>query len=322
LFSYGRAVRSDGRGNPQSAAPKQQGSSAMSTGISLHLGLNRVSKEHYGDEKPLRGCHNDAKDMSHISSVEGYTSTVLLDQEATADAVLRRVRDAAGRLVSGDTFVLSYAGHGSQVADRDRDGDDEDDGKDETWLLFDRMLLDDELLVALAEFRPGVRVLVVSDSCHSGTIAGFSRLLAALRQGFAMLFGRATAHPLFRTPSSANFGAWVWQQHPETYKPLKAGLPKDAKSQVRAAVIQLSACQDDQLAADGASNGLFTRQLKKVWNNGSFTGSHHDFLKQIATQMSDVQTPNYLAMGPGAANFEKQRPFTVAFPTDAEDPVS
>ena len=46
---------------------------------------------------------------------------------------------------------------------------DEPDRTDETWVLFDRQLVDDELYEMWPQFVPGVRILVLSDSCHSGT---------------------------------------------------------------------------------------------------------------------------------------------------------
>jgi len=48
--------------------------------------------------------------------------------------------------------------------------DDEPDLKDETLVLYDRMLVDDEIFSLLSEFREGVRVHLVFDSCHSGTV--------------------------------------------------------------------------------------------------------------------------------------------------------
>ena len=44
------------------------------------------------------------------------------------------------------------------------------DQYDETWLLNDRDLIDDELYALWAVFAPKVRIIVLSDSCHSGTI--------------------------------------------------------------------------------------------------------------------------------------------------------
>ena len=47
---------------------------------------------------------------------------------------------------------------------------DEADKQDETWCLYDGQLIDDELYFELSRFKAGVRILVLSDSCHSGTV--------------------------------------------------------------------------------------------------------------------------------------------------------
>jgi metacaspase-1 len=44
------------------------------------------------------------------------------------------------------------------------------DKKDETWCLYDGELIDDELYNELGGFAAGVRVLVLSDGCHSGSV--------------------------------------------------------------------------------------------------------------------------------------------------------
>ena len=43
------------------------------------------------------------------------------------------------------------------------------DLEDETWCLYDGELIDDELAELWAHFAKGVRIVVLSDSCHSGT---------------------------------------------------------------------------------------------------------------------------------------------------------
>jgi hypothetical protein len=50
------------------------------------------------------------------------------------------------------------------------ENNDEGDGADETWCLQDRQFLDDELFQHFRLFKPGVRIIVISDSCHSGTV--------------------------------------------------------------------------------------------------------------------------------------------------------
>ena len=68
----------------------------------------------------------------------------------------------------GDFFLCTYSGHGGQV--RDKNHEEESDRSDETWVLYDRQLVDDELYALWATFKPGVRVVILSDSCHSGSV--------------------------------------------------------------------------------------------------------------------------------------------------------
>ena len=93
--------------------------------------------------------------------------TVLLTKKATRKPVLAAMQAGAKALQSGDLFFLTYSGHGGQIPDRNGD---EPDRKDETWCLYDGELIDDELHAALSRFARGVRILVLSDSCHSGSV--------------------------------------------------------------------------------------------------------------------------------------------------------
>lgn len=274
--------------------------------ISLHLGLNAVSAEHYGGTYPLSGCHNDARDMAAIARAAGYAPMLLLDGEASATALLVALNGAAQTLTAGDALLLTYAGHGAQVPDT---SGDEADGKDETWVLYDRMLLDDELYAAFARFTNGVRVLLISDSCHSGTVARKMQYASLVREG-PLAADYAATTQRFRTPDESNFGERVWRQHAASYDTVVRGTPRYARELVRAAVIQIGGCQDDQLAADGPANGLFTSKLKAIWAAGAFRGDYKGFARAIGSAMPLTQTPNYLAFGNGLAEFEKQRPFT------------
>ena len=135
---------------------------------SLHLGLNRVSAAAYeGWDGPLAACEFDANDMAAIARRKGMKPTVLLTKQTTRAKVLAGIRATAKALQSGDLFFLTYSGHGGQIPDIDHE---EVDRKDETWCLYDGELIDDELYFELSKFAAGVRILVLSDSCHSGTV--------------------------------------------------------------------------------------------------------------------------------------------------------
>ena len=140
----------------------------MTTALSLHLGLNEVSPVYYGSSCKLNGCINDANSMSALASKLGYKSMVLTNQQATKAAITNQINTIAKQLNSGDIFLLTYSGHGSQVFDKNSD---ESDGLDETWCLFDGEFIDDDLYKLWSRFRAGVRLVVISDSCHSGTVA-------------------------------------------------------------------------------------------------------------------------------------------------------
>jgi len=137
------------------------------------IGVNQVDQAHYGSPLTLKGCINDAYGVEAIVKQIGVyeSSTVLLDQHATVENVTDAIVKAADELPSGSLFLLSIASHGSQL--EDLNGDERElnsfDSLDEVWLLYDRMWVDDERGALWKRFKPGVRIVVIADTCHSGT---------------------------------------------------------------------------------------------------------------------------------------------------------
>ena len=289
-------------------------------GLSLHVGLNRVDPKHYGGwSGPLAACEADAKDMAAIAAARGIASTMLLSAEGTRSAVLAGLRKAAKALKAGDLFFLSYSGHGGQIPDS-TSAPDEADRLDETWCLYDGQLIDDELYAELGRFARGVRILVLSDSCHSGTVT------------------RARPEPLPAGQRSklmpADVAERVYREHRAFYDGLQADAAAAAKAAVAdpdaalaalattgtqyssktrrlgAEVILIAGCQDKQTSLDGDHNGAFTAQLRKVWHDGRFEGNHTQFHARIVAGMPKSQTPNLLLLGDAAA-FAAQTPLTL-----------
>ena len=285
----------------------------MAKGTALTIGLNSVDPGHYqGWSGDLVACEADAQDMAQIARSRGFTTTSLMTKQATRGAVAQALRAAAQSLSTGDIFVLSYSGHGGQLPDLNSD---EDDGEDETWCLFDGELVDDELYAALSAFSAGVRVLVFSDSCHSGTVVklayytapGTASPAARAARGYSDRGGETR----FRVMPS-NVALRTYQANQAEYdKILKDRSLRESRAAVKASVLLVSGCQDNQLSADGTFNGLFTGTLKQVWNAGKFRGSYHTFHKRIVNRMPPDQSPNYFTVGPTNAAFEAQRPFTI-----------
>ena len=134
------------------------------------MGINKYDTRAYGETgrvlRSLPNCHRDAEAKMKIAEHFGYNSAILINQDAKAENLLAGITDAANYLQHGDIFFLSFSGHGARTPDRNGD---EDDGYDEAWCMHDRIILDDELFEKWKEFRPGVRILIIADSCHSGT---------------------------------------------------------------------------------------------------------------------------------------------------------
>ena len=142
----------------------------MATGYSIHIVLNGVDPNAYnGWAGTLAGCVNDANAMKAIADSFAYSSVLLLNEQATSAAVIQAIGRAAQQMNSEDILLLTYSGHGG-IVDDVTGGEPGDDGKDETWVLYDRMLLDDELEQLWTQFADGARIFVLSDSCHSGTV--------------------------------------------------------------------------------------------------------------------------------------------------------
>ena len=273
----------------------------MAVARALHIGLNSVDPAAYdGWSGDLTACEFDADDMKAICETAGMTTTTLLTPDATADAVLAAIDEAAATLVSGDLFLVSYSGHGGQFEDENAD---EADGLDETWVLYDRQVIDDELYQRWASFADGVRIVVLSDSCHSGSV-----VKAQLDAGDPSVVTDVFAGGRFM-PEDVNLRDNAARK--ALYDQVLAGTPKEGEQALKARVLLMSGCQDNQTSADGDRNGLFTGTLRVVWADGAFTGGYRKLLTEVKAAMPPWQSPNYLRLNDPKRTFNRERPFSI-----------
>ena len=278
----------------------------MAKGIALTVGLNAVDPKHYGGwSGELNACEADAEDMASIAKSRKFKVTTLMTKAATRARVAAQINKAAGTLKSGDIFMLSYSGHGGQLPDLNND---EPDAEDETWCLYDGEMLDDELYAFWRKFAAGVRILVFSDSCHSGTVTK----LAYYQGTVGLRAGAVASKEVKYRAMPPDVALRTYRKNKSFYdRILRAKVPPEKQPAVKATVLLISGCQDNQLSSDGDFNGLFTAQLLKVWKNGAFKGDYKTFHKMIVKRMPPDQTPNYFKVGAANAKFEAQKPFTV-----------
>ncbi|MEL7012829.1 MAG: caspase family protein, partial [Pseudomonadota bacterium] len=97
--------------------------------VALVIGIDEY--EHIGN---LHGAVNDAVDIAEaVKALPNSEVTMLLNQDATREAILNTWRAKADTLNPGDTFIITYAGHGGHEPEAYKGN--EVDGQDETLLL-------------------------------------------------------------------------------------------------------------------------------------------------------------------------------------------
>ncbi|CAA6801866.1 MAG: Metacaspase [uncultured Sulfurovum sp.] len=275
----------------------------MKKGISLHIGLNEVDVGYYKNRYFLSACKQDTLDMEEIASSQNFElSTVLLDEEATSEAIINAIKEASTQLIDGDILFISYSGHGAYVPDNNNDDSDK---QDEVWCVYDRFLFDDELHYLWTLFEEGVRIFIVSDSCHSGTITK------------EMRFGK---EPIVTKSLDDYVAKNIYLNDEQFYINKKKELPPVKDEDLKATVKLISGCKDSEksLILGGDENSLLTKVLKEVWDAGYFVGTTQEFFEQIqekvveeAKKEDKKQTPQLYTIGKKNEAFETQKPFSV-----------
>lgn len=245
----------------------------MSKALSLLVGLKKVNSLYYAGWDGTDGCWGcelDVDNMERILQPLGYNNMILKTQQATANNILNALTYATTLLESGDIFVFYYAGHGGQQPDVNGD---ELDGQDETLVAYDREIIDDDLNKIWEKMKAGVRIVMVSDSCNSGT-------------NYRL---RAT----FSTPTP-------FVPLPETRSP----------DLMRAQMIHFGGTRDGFPSVGYNGGGAFTYALVEAWQNGNFDGNYPQFYQRITELIDADQHPQYNEYGPVTDDFRNQVPFS------------
>jgi hypothetical protein len=243
--------------------------------FALAVGIN----DYPGIGADLSGCVNDARDWADLLGAEGYSTTTLLDAEATRANIVSVLGSMVQLAGFGDRIVFTYSGHGTWVPDRDLD---EPDRRDEALVCHDYesggLLLDDTLQRLFAGTRYGTGVLVLSDSCHSGTMV------------------RSTTPT--RAPEASRFVSpavlfnHLDEEHAAQMEQRSASVPRRTASLI-------SGCADEEYSYDasfnGRPNGAFTRAALDTYAAGIRLGTWHGLIRQWLPSASYPQSPQLTA---------------------------
>lgn len=251
----------------------------MAQALGFLVGLKSIDPSAYSGWDGRNGCYGCELDVDNmelvLSSLGGYKINTLKTEEAKASAILRGIESAAASLKSGDMFVFYFSGHGGQQADLN---DEEDDSQDETLIAYDRPIIDDELSQLWPLFQRGVRIVMLSDSCNSGT-------------NYRNLFNKRA--PLGRST------------------PIEFGEVPNMKAQM----IHFSGCRDGKTSSGYQLGGAFTMALCEIWDSGRFVGTYEDFHKRIKQRVKDAgeeQEPQFNLIGKPSPDFLLSKPFSIS----------
>ena len=178
----------------------------MRRAVSIHIGVNQPGGRAC-TRTVLQHSEDAAWKMAVLASQAGYESLqVLRGRAATRRAVHDALAGAAGQLEAGDNLLVTFSGHGAQ--DRVQGVNE---ARDEWWCLYDADLLDDKLAGYWRLFDPGVRIVVISESCFAGgmnrTGDGCYAEAAAADTAVRMRDGSMPAEPVRMRDGSLSMGA-------------------------------------------------------------------------------------------------------------------
>jgi hypothetical protein len=257
--------------------------------IGLLVGID----EYLGGVTPLRGCRNDIQRAREVlarrAKAEGMASTftVLLDEQATRDGLIRAFRATFAAAGPGDTAVFYYSGHGSQQEAPPEHLVFEPDGLDETLVLHDSRadagydLADVELGVLVREITAhGAHAFIILDCCHSGS---------GLREADGAVTGiRRAPTARARRPADSYLRAAGDAPPPEP----------GARFGVEGYVL-LAACRSDQTAkevrvGDGLSRGVLSVAFEAAVTTSTGHMTYLQLQRMVAASVAGLvsdQTP-------------------------------
>ncbi len=216
-----------------------------------------------GISNDLKGCLNDANDWTNLLEFSGFQVEKILDGQATKHNILNALGDLVINANGGDQIVFTYSGHGTSVADT---SGDEIDSYDEALYVYDGVLLDDELRKIIQKINPDVQMVVISDSCFSGTV---TRILNT----------EAIKPRYIKTEDI----------------PAKAQLKKRFLSDEDMIEILISGCTDSEYSYDaeinGRWNGAMTAYALSVIRKGQTYNEFYTLLRNILPSSDYPQTP-------------------------------
>jgi metacaspase-1 len=289
------------------------------TNKALLCGINN-----YQSQTDLRGCINDIEEMNQllVDKFNFAASNIrkLKNEEVTKTNIQNQWQWLLEDAESGDRLVFHFSGHGSYVPD---DDGEESDGYDEITCLYDMdfydsatFFRDDEWNEAIEQVPSGVQLIIIFDTCHSGT---GTRMLPVNLQGRSLtmsvdfsdrsksknkelLRGLQAKNTVPELLNSDQYQEVLAEKSVVVYRflppppDLQEKIVKNARSKALSTPgikterhLLLAACQDSQTSADayldGDFHGAFTYYFCRAIADSPQLGTK-ELIEQVTQQLT------------------------------------
>lgn len=221
-------------------------------------------------------CEVDITNIRKILDPASFQVKELRSSQVVKNNIFDQLDKMSKLLEPGDIFVFYYSGHGSKISEKTTSTwglpIDEEDGVDETLYMYNREhLIDDELDMYWKKFKAGVRIVTITDSCHSGTVY------------------KSIARPA----------------------QLNIALSRSVKaSSMQAELIHFSGCLDTEYSyGNNVTGGVFTNKLVDLVNSGQYSSYQSLYNAVQRSFAGDKQTPDFHKYN-ASVEFVNSRPFS------------
>lgn len=276
----------------------------MTTQKNLYALLVGINDYLSPDIPNLSGTHKDLEDVHQhfLQAYKGWNKQVkiLKDEQATRANIVQAFEQHLGQAQEGDIVLFYYSGHGSWGKTNAAFFKFDPDEREEGLVCYDSRvngqfdLVDKEMAVLLNYVaRNGAEVVLLIDSCHSGSLTRFSEATTRLAEGSQLTRGLEDYLYDASLPAHQHYYQQLYQEHggqiPEL--PLSRHLV-------------MSACNERELARETKEGGWFTQSLLQVLRENENL-SYFQVYSQVFSAISQKhakQTPQLEAFGLFNAN--------------------
>lgn len=291
----------------------------------LLVGIKNYAPE--SNVNPLSGAHNDVERMRdflngpYAGEFKSRHIEVLKDPDATyVNVITYFYNKLCLQAKPGDIALFHYCGHGSFCPTaQELIALSDSKTQDETLVCFDSRLeghydlADKELAALIAQFEPGVDVVVIADSCYSGSITRDDSIKEM--NGF---------RERFTPPPPEHIRILNTYFHGITIPILREFYSEEKRAAGKLEIpaarhIALMACSREQKAYEMVGGGRFTQTMLKMLKAGagrhlSYRALFHNLRASVDLAEGNLQTPAF-------ASFEDFNAGQFFLKKEAEDPL-